>query len=89
MSKDQDAVEILEKTNELLKETSSEELRSLEEEQTQRLEELAVENMNEVLDMEKELKNAEDASVAHIEKQMEHQKEKVNLSVENSWRDVY
>ena len=67
-------------TNKLLKETVAEELKSLEEQQTQALEDLAVENVNDVVDMENELKNIKHAAVADIEDQMEKQKEKVCLN---------
>ena len=67
-------------TNKLLKETVAEELKSLEEQQTQALEDLAVENVNDVVDMENELKNIKHAAVADIEDQMEKQKENVCLN---------
>ena len=79
MSENEDAVEILENTDQLMKETSSQEMDALQEQQEQQLEEIAVENVKEILDMESELQTAKNAGVREINGQMEEQRKKVRL----------
>lgn len=79
MSKDADTVDVLETTEELMKESLNEKMKSLEEEQTVRLEEMEVEHKKDVIHMEEELKNATNRGMSSIEQQMEQQKQKVFL----------
>lgn len=77
MSKDADTVDILDTTEELMKESLNEKMKSLEEEQTAKLEEMEVEHKKDVIHMEEELKNTRDRGMSSVEKQMEQQKQKV------------
>ena len=77
MSKDADTVDILDTTEELMKECLNEKMKSLEEEQTGKLEEMEVEHKKDVIHMEEELRNATDRGMSSVEKQMEEQKQKV------------
>jgi hypothetical protein len=77
MTKDADTVDILETTEELMKESLNEKMKSVEEGQTVRLEEMEVEHKKDVIHMEEELKDATSRGVYSIEKQMEQQKQKV------------
>ena len=77
MSKDADTVDILDTTEELMKEGLNEKMKSLEEEQTTKLEEMEVEHKKDVIHMEEELRNATNRGMSSVEKQMEDQKQKV------------
>ena len=77
MSKDADTVDILDTTEELMKEGLNKKMKSLQEEQTAKLEEMEVEHKKDVIHMEEELRNATDRGMSSVEKQMEEQKQKV------------
>ena len=83
MLKDADTVDILDTTEELMKEGLNEKMNSLEEEQTAKLEEMEVEHKKDIIHMEEELKNATTRGISSVEKQMEQQKQKVLLTL---WR---